>query len=72
MNTDDQAIQTLVRTTVSAALNMPCRDAVALLKGLLLLGGEHSSLDPVRAAYVALHETESQLELIAREPRIPR
>lgn len=62
---DEQAIQILIRRTVSQARNLPCRDARDLLRGLIALGGDHEALDSVRAAYVQLNRCEHQLELIA-------
>lgn len=66
MTTDEDDVSRLVRTTVSTALQLPCREALALLRGLLILGGEHDALDPVRKAYTAMNDSEAQLELIAR------
>ena len=65
MNADDSDIAALVRQTVSDALRLPPREARTLLNGLLLLGGEHPGLDPVREAYLNLSRCEQQLELIA-------
>ncbi|CAN5547839.1 hypothetical protein BH09VER1_BH09VER1_24780 [soil metagenome] len=65
--TDDLAVKTLVQRTVSDALNMPCREALVLLRGLIALGGEHEAIDPVRSAYVSLNTCEQQLELIVTQ-----
>jgi hypothetical protein len=67
MMNDDQAIELVVQQTVATALELPCRDALNLLRGLLVLGGEHAALDHVRKAYKGLSESELQLELLVRK-----
>lgn len=67
MTAEDSAIEALVRHTVATALTLPCREATKLLKGLLILGGEHPALELVRVAYHGLHTSEQQLELLAKQ-----
>lgn len=66
MTSDRAAVDYLVKHTVTTARDLPCRDAAQLLRGLLVLGGEHDALDPVRQLYVALNKCDAQLELLTR------
>lgn len=59
-----------VATIAAAARQMPCRDAVRLLHGLLLIGGDHDAMEPVRNLYISLHSCEQQLDLLSKpQPR---
>lgn len=66
---EERIIEQFVQGAVAHALDLPCREAASFLHGLLLIGGEHAALDPVRKAYALLDQSESQLELIANSRR---
>lgn len=65
---DDQAaIAALMRCVVANALNAPTRESRALLKGLLVVGGDHDALDRIRDAYTHLTRAEEHLEACSPE-----
>lgn len=53
-------------TTAATARSLPLSDAIRFLHGVLLVAGEHEDMAEVREAYIRLHESDAQLELLAR------
>lgn len=54
------------RALVAAtARTLPLNDAVRFLHGALLVAGEGEEVGELRQAYIALHSSDSQLELLA-------
>ncbi len=52
-------------TAAATARTLPLPDALRFLRGALLVASEHDAMSEIRVAYVQLHSSDSQLELIA-------
>ncbi|GEM_PF-5859322 len=58
-----------VAELIERARALPLREAVGMLRGALLIGGEHEALEAVRGAYIQISTGDAQLELIASAQR---
>lgn len=70
MTTEEQhAVAATVSTVATYARELPCRDAARVLRGLLVIGGDHEALAPIRDLYHTLCDCEQQLDFLTRPRR---
>jgi hypothetical protein len=56
-----------VQQSITAARQLPHRDCVRFLQGMLFFGGEHEACSGLRGLIATLTEVDQQLELIASD-----
>jgi hypothetical protein len=57
-------VEFFITESIAHARQMPTKDAVIFLRGLLQSSLESPAIDRIRAAFIALSESDRQLELI--------
>lgn len=56
-----------IQQSIAAARELPHRDCVRFLQGMLFFGSEHEACAALRKLIAALTEVDQQLELIASD-----
>lgn len=70
MTTEAENIAFFEATTAAVVRALPMADALRFLHGALVVCGDHAAVANLRRAYIGLHESAAQLELIAGPQRL--